>query len=147
MVVGEARLTGTLDLVDINDKHIFVTDYKTGKPAASWTGRTDYEKIKLHKYRQQLMFYQLLCQHSHDYASYEFDGAILQFVELNSRGEIHSLDQTFSAEELAEFAALIAAVWRCITTLELPDISGYSADYKGMLQFEEDLMAKNGASR
>lgn len=147
VVVGEARLTGTLDLVDINDKHIFVTDYKTGKPAVSWTGRTDYEKIKLHKYRQQLMFYQLLCQHSRDYASYEFDGAILQFVEPDSRGEIHSLDQTFSAEELAEFTALIAAVWRCITTLELPDISGYSADYKGMLQFEEDLTAKNGASR
>ena len=87
------------------------------------------------------MFYQLLCQHSRDYASYEFDGAILQFVEPDSHGNIHSLDQTFSTEELAQFTILIAAVWRCITTLELPDASGYSTDYKGILQFEKDLIA------
>lgn len=146
VTLGDARLTGSLDLVDINDNHIFVTDYKTGKPSTSWTGRGDYEKIKLHKYRQQLMFYQLLCQHSRDYASYEFDGAILQFVEPDSHGNIHSLDQTFSTEELTQFAALIAAVWRCIVTLELPDASDYSADYKGILQFEKDLIARTETS-
>ena len=145
VVVGGARLTGKLDVADI-DKHnkiIFVTDYKTGKPSHSWRGISDYEKIKLHKYHQQLMFYQLLVESSHDYGNFTFAGARLQFVEPDMKtGDILSLEDTFSEGELAEFARLIGVVWRKITTLELPDISGYSADYKGMLQFEEDLLAE-----
>ena len=144
VVVGGARLTGKLDVADI-DKHnktIFVTDYKTGKPSHSWKGTSDYEKIKLHKYRQQLMFYQLLVTSSRDYSNFSFTGARLQFVEPDMKtGDILSLEDTFSEEELAEFARLINVVWRKITTLELPDISGYSADYKGMVQFEDDLLA------
>lgn len=143
VVVGGARLTGKLDVADI-DKHnktIFVTDYKTGKPSHSWKGTSDYEKIKLHKYRQQLMFYQLLVTSSRDYGNFTFTGARLQFVEPDIKtGDILSLEDTFSEEALAEFARLIGVVWRKITALELPDISGYSADYKGMVQFEEDLL-------
>ena len=145
VVVGGARLTGKLDVADIdkNNKTIFVTDYKTGKPSHSWKGASDYEKIKLHKYRQQLMFYQLLITSSRDYGNFTFTGARLQFVEPDMKtGDILSLEDTFSREELAEFARLINAVWRRITALDLPDISGYSADYKGMVQFEEDLLAE-----
>ena len=145
VVVGGARLTGKLDVADI-DKHnktIFVTDYKTGKPSHSWKGASDYEKIKLHKYRQQLMFYQLLVESSRDYGNFSFTGARLQFVEPDMKtGGILSLEDTFSEEELAKFARLIGVVWRKITALDLPDISGYSADYKGMLQFEEDLLTE-----
>ena len=145
VVVGDARLTGKLDVADI-DKHnktIFVTDYKTGKPSHSWKGASDYEKIKLHKYRQQLMFYQLLVESSRDYGNFTFAGARLQFVEPDMKtGDILSLEDTFSDRELAEFVRLINVVWRKITTLELPDISGYSADYKGMVQFENDLLAE-----
>lgn len=145
IVVGGARLTGKLDVADI-DKHnktIFVTDYKTGKPSHSWKGASDYEKIKLHKYRQQLMFYQLLVESSRDYSNFSFTGARLQFVEPDMKtGDILSLEDTFSEEELAEFARLIGIVWRKITTLDLPDISGYSADYKGMVQFEDDLLTE-----
>ncbi len=143
VVVSGARLTGKLDVADI-DKHnktIFVTDYKTGKPSHSWKGASDYEKIKLHKYRQQLMFYQLLVTSSRDYSNFTFIGARLQFVEPDMKtGDILSLEDSFSREELDEFARLIGIVWRKITTLELPDISEYSADYKGMVQFEEDLL-------
>ena len=53
-----------------------------------------------------------------------------------------SLEDNFSREELTEFTRLINVVWRKITTLDLPDISGYSADYKGMVQFEEDLLTE-----
>lgn len=145
VVVGGARLTGKLDVADIdkNNKTIFVTDYKTGKPSHSWKGASDYEKIKLHKYRQQLMFYQLLVESSRDYGNFTFTGARLQFVEPDIKtGDILSLEDTFSEEELAEFARLIGVVWRKITTLELPNVSGYSADYKGMVQFENDLLAE-----
>ena len=143
--VGQAQLTGKLDLVDIDKttKTIYVTDYKTGKPSHSWKGTSDYEKIKLHKYRQQLMFYQLLVKSSRDYGNFSFTGARLQFVEPDMKtGDILSLEDTFSEEELAEFARLVGVVWRKITTLDLPDISGYSADYKGMLQFEKDLLTE-----
>ena len=143
VVLGTARLTGALDLADIDDhaKTIFVTDYKTGKPSADWRGRSDFEKIKLHKYRQQLMFYQLLVAQSPRYSDYQFVGARLQFVEPNARsGEILALEEQFSAEELAEFGQLISVVWQKIISLELPDVSGYSVDYKGLLAFEQDLL-------
>ena len=145
VVVGGARLTGKLDVADIdkNSKTIFVTDYKTGKPSHSWKGTSDYEKIKLHKYRQQLMFYQLLVESSREYGNFTFTGARLQFVEPDMKtGDILSLEDTFSEKELTEFARLIGVVWQKITTLELPDISDYSADYKGMVQFEEDLLTR-----
>ena len=142
VVLGQARLTGSLDLVDIDNQTITVTDYKTGKPSTSWTGKSDYEKIKLHKYRQQLMFYELLCANSRDYTRYKFAGARLQFVEPDqATGDIVALDDRFSNDELADFQRLIAAVWRCITSLELPDTSHYEANYRGVLQFEEDLLA------
>ena len=147
VVLGQARLTGSLDLVDIDNQTITVTDYKTGKPSTSWTGKSDYEKIKLHKYRQQLMFYELLCANSRDYAKYDFGGAVLQFVEPDSRGDICQLDDRFSHDELADFQRLIAAVWRCITTLELPDISNYQANYRGMIQFEKDLISSEYPAR
>ena len=147
VVLGQARLTGSLDLVDIDNQTITVTDYKTGKPSTSWTGKSDYEKIKLHKYRQQLMFYELLCANSRDYAKYDFGGAVLQFVEPDSRGDICQLDDRFSRDELADFQRLIAAVWRCVTTLELPDISNYQASYQGMIQFEKDLISSEYPAR
>lgn len=143
VVVGQARLTGALDLADIDpeEKTIFVTDYKTGKPAPTWRGRTEYEKIKLHKYRQQLLFYQLLVTQSRDYSGYTFTGGRLQFVEPDPQtGEILALEEQFSSEELAEFTRLIDIVWQRIMRLDLPDISGYSADYKGMVAFERDLL-------
>lgn len=141
VIVGDAHLTGSLDLVDIRDKTVTVTDYKTGKAARSWTGKTEYEKIKLHKYKQQLMFYKLLIEHSRDYRGHQVASGILQFVEPTSHGEILALEASFTDEELGRFTALIQSVWQHITTLDLPDTSTYSPDMKGMLQFEEDLVA------
>lgn len=142
VVIGEARLTGSLDLVDFNDKSITVTDYKTGRPSSNWKGSGEYDKIRLHKYRQQLMFYQLLCEHSRNYASYHFDGGVLQFVEPDDEGTIHALEDTFTDEELERFTKLICAVWHCITTLELPDVSEFPATLKGINAFEDMLIDK-----
>ena len=88
------------------------------------------------------MFYQLLVEHSRDYSNFTFTGGRLQFVEPDMKtGDILSLEDTFSREELTEFTQLIEIIWQKITSLDMPDISGYSADYKGMLQFENDLLA------
>ena len=142
--VGTAHLTGSLDLVDIDDESraLTVTDYKTGKAQRDWTGKTDYEKIKLHKYRQQLMFYNLLTLHSRDYAKYAFEKGVLQFVESTPSGDIVALEATFTADELERFSRLVGAVWHKITTFDLPDTSSYEPSYKGILAFEEDLLAE-----
>lgn len=140
--IGEARLTGALDLVDIDTKNrtMAVTDYKTGKPSVSWQGKTDYEKIKLHKYRQQLMFYKLMVERSRDYSNYTVEKGILQFVEPTPGGDITALELSFTSEELEDFSKLIEAVWRHIITLDLPETDSYEQSYKGMLAFEQDLL-------
>jgi len=143
VVIGDARLTGKLDLVDSSDGTLTVTDYKTGRPSRDWHGKSDYEKIKLHRYQQQLMFYQLLVSHSRSYRHYQFTGGIVQFVEPTLGGEIIALHATFSADDLARFSRLIQAVWQRIMALDLPDISHYPATYKGILAFEADLLGES----
>lgn len=141
-MVGEARLTGALDLVDIDPeaRTIRVTDYKTGKPAPSWKGRSDPEKMKLHKYRQQLMFYKLLVEHSRDYHSYTVAGGVLQFVEPTKTGSIIQLELDYDHAELERFTKLVETVWDHIVRLDLPDTSGYPATYAGLIAFEDDLL-------
>ncbi len=143
--VGDATLTGALDLVDIDfeQKTMTVTDYKTGAASVRWQGKTDGEKLKLHKYRQQLMFYKLLVERSRDFAGYIVNNGVLQFVEPTLSGQIVSLDLEFDADELAEFALLVEQVYRLICSLELPDISRYPQTYAGTLQFEADIRDGN----
>ena len=146
VVYNNARLTGKLDVVEIDqtNKTLSVTDYKTGKPARDWKGRADYEKVKLHKYKQQLMFYRLLAEHSRDFHDYTFEGGALQFIEPASSGEIMApLRAEFTEEDYRYFKQLVLAVWQRIMALDLPDTSSYSPDYAGILQFEADLIDNN----
>lgn len=137
VVVGDARLTGKLDLVDINKKNktITVTDYKTGKPYYEWT-----KDSRLHKYHQQLLFYKLLVENSRDYHNLEVKGCLVQFVEPDENNQILNLNSDFSKEEIEHFEKLIDAVWKHIINLDLPDVSNYSKDIKGTLAFEQDLI-------
>ena len=141
-IVGEAHLTGKLDFVEIDkaNKMVVVTDYKTGKPAHNWAGTDDSEKIKLHKYKQQLLFYKLLVENSRDYSKYRVEKGIMQFVEPDKNDNILQLDTDFSADDLDRFAKLIGAVWDHIINLNLPDITGYDQSFKGILAFEQDLI-------
>lgn len=141
-VVGPAHLTGLIDLIDIDEssKTIVVTDYKTGRPASSWTGKTEYEKIKLHKYKQQLMFYKLLIENSRSYGNYKVERSILQFVEPDLSGQILALESDYNQTELDNFRQLIEAVWQRIINLDLPNVDSYEPNLKGILAFEEDLV-------
>jgi len=141
-LVGDAKLTGALDLVDIDaNKNMTVTDYKTGKPTQSWTGKTDYEKIKLHKYKQQLMFYKILIENSRDYHSHRVDNGIIQFIEPTADKKTSApLSIEFDRQELDDFKKLIEATWDKIIKLDLPDTSKYTQNLKGILEFEQDLM-------
>jgi DNA helicase-2/ATP-dependent DNA helicase PcrA len=143
--VGNTVLTGSLDLVDIDEttKEVIVTDYKTGKCSSSWNGREDWEKIKLHKYRQQLLFYKLLVEKSRDYSQYTVRRGVLQFVEPDAGGKIVALDLEYDKGELERFSRLVEAVYDRIARLDLPESSNYSPDYKGMLQLETDLLGES----
>lgn len=140
--LGEAHLTGALDLVRIDPeaKTMIITDYKTGAALSSWQGKTDFQKIKLHKYRQQLLFYKLLVEHSRDFSDYTVEEGVLQFVEPTSGGSIHSISLRFEPDEIKDFMRLVLTVWQRITTLDLPDVNRFSADYNGILEFEAWLL-------
>lgn len=139
------RLNGILDLADIDaaEKTLTVYDYKTGRPAISWKGRTESEKIKLYKYRQQLLFYKLLVENSRDYSNFTVTEGVLDFVEPTQSGEISSLSLTFETEELERFQQLVKAVWQHIIDVNLPDIAAYEPTLKGILAFEQDLIDGN----
>ena len=142
VMLGDAHLTGMIDVADIDkaNKSMTVTDYKTGKPSTSWKGSDEYEKIKLHKYRQQLVFYKLLVEHSRDYSTFSVDIGELAFVEPTKSGEIATLDMTFERDEIERLRLLIGKIWEHITTLNLPDTSGYEQNLKGIQAFEQDLL-------
>ena len=119
---------------------MLVSDYKTGKPLPGWYGKEDYDKIKLHKYKQQLMFYKLLVENSRDWHNYQVERASLHFVEPSKYGDIYELSTDFNGEDMAQFKKLLLAVWQHIINLDLPDISQYDSSFKGILAFEKDLI-------
>ncbi len=140
--VGDAVLTGVIDLIDIDrdEKTIFVTDYKTGKAVNSWQGKTDYEKIKMHHYEQQLMFYKLLIENSGQFTGYTVTGGRIEFVEPNERAEIVLLDYNYSDDKIAEFSQLISAVWNRIQNLDFTLTTEYTSNVSGIINFENSLV-------
>lgn len=142
VVLKDAKLTGSLDLIDVDTKErtMVVTDYKTGKPSESWDKGDDFTKLKLHKYRQQLLFYKLLVEHSSEYTTYHVSHGQLAFIEPTKTGESIVLSLDLSDQDLDRTAKLIEAVWKHIIDFDLPDTSSYSEDLKGVLAFEQDLI-------
>ena len=140
--IGDAHITGIIDLatIDKQDRTFQVADYKTGKPAESWKGKDEYEKIKLYHYRQQLLFYKLLVENSRDYGTYSVEMGKLLFVEPSRSGQVHALDLVFDKEEVERVNTLIQAVWVHIQSLDLPDTTAYPETLKGIQQFEQDLI-------
>ncbi len=142
--LDEVHLTGKLDVVEFDKDAMTatVTDYKTGASLADWDKGADYQKIKAHKYRQQLLFYKLLIENSREWNRYTMTRGILQFVEPNKAGQIIALElQDIDNEELERFAQLVRVIWRHIQTLNFPNTSEYPATLAGVKQFEEDLLS------
>ncbi|HEY5550025.1 MAG TPA: PD-(D/E)XK nuclease family protein [Candidatus Saccharimonadales bacterium] len=145
VVIGEARLSGKIDILHFKDAgRTEVLDFKTGRPAASWQGKDEYERIKLHKYRQQLLFYKLLVENSASYqGKLRVDKGRLEFVEPDATGKLlPGLELAYDPEEMTRFATLINAVWKKVMELDFPDVSKYPPTIKGITAFEEDLISK-----
>lgn len=146
--IGDAHISGALDLVDLSptDKLARITDYKTGKSLADWKGKSMYDKVKLHTYRRQLGFYQLLLATSRDYRNYHTEDLRISFVEpLNlhaPEATFSELSTTFNRDELARLEQLIRAVWHCICRADFPNTSEYDPTLDGILAFEDAVIKK-----
>ncbi len=145
VILHGARLSGKIDKLTFpNDRIAKVIDFKSGKPANSWQGKDEYEKIKLHKYKQQLMFYKLLVENSASFKDkLSVERGEIEFIEADNEGRLmHNLELDFKQQELNDFTRLIEAVWNRIMNLDFPDVSNYPANYKGIEKFEKDLLDK-----
>lgn len=140
--IGDARVTGSLDMIDIDktEKTIEVTDYKTGRPSLNWDKGDDHTKLKLHKYRQQLIFYKILAENSSEYHNYSVTSGQLAYIEPTKSGESVLLTLDLATQDIERTKQLVEAVWKHIAALDLPDTSAYSPDFKGVLAFEQDLI-------
>lgn len=140
VVVGNAQLTGIVDVITLGEKSLTITDYKTGKALRSWQGKNDTEKIKLHRYRMQLLFYDLLVGGSRDFSKYNVASCAIQFVEPTREGDIVRLEASFTDEERHRLKRLIEVVYERIITLDMPNTSTFDPTYKGLLAFEDALI-------
>jgi DNA helicase-2/ATP-dependent DNA helicase PcrA len=143
VIINDAHLSGKIDKLHFGDKgSVEVVDFKTGKPPFTWQGKDEYEKVKLHKYRQQLLFYKLLVEQSASFrGKLTVTSGALEFVEADEQGKlVPSLELSFETEELKRFTKLIGNIWEHITELKFPDTSSYDKTLRGITQFEQDLI-------
>ncbi|HEX7633374.1 MAG TPA: ATP-dependent DNA helicase, partial [Candidatus Saccharimonadales bacterium] len=144
---SQTPLSGAIDALEEDGTTLRIIDYKTGKPPLpDWQtkGLSDSKKISLHFYRQQLLFYKLLADSSPNYKGKHVSCAELVFVEPSETetDTVRLKITDFDTGELQRLEKLIAIVYQRITTADLPDISGYSQDLKGVLAFEADLLGE-----
>lgn len=142
VAINGVQLSGKIDRLEIDKeaKTVGIVDYKTGEPLTKWGSST-----KAHKYMQQLYFYKLLLENSTSWRGYKVKDARLEFVEpeRNSRANIiEPLYVKFESAEEDKLKGLIQAVAQKIRSVDMPDISDYSNNLKGMLAFEQDLIDK-----
>jgi DNA helicase-2/ATP-dependent DNA helicase PcrA len=137
--VGPARLTGTLDHLEIANNDLIITDYKTGKPLTSFKSNDRSGALKAWRHSSQLLFYSLLVKSSPHFLSYTVHAQML-YVEADTKNGL-KLTLEPDATSLKRMEQLVIAVWRHITELNFPDTSHYSADRKGIETFEEDLLS------
>ncbi len=140
VIINSAHLTGKIDFLRVVNNFYEVIDFKTGKSFSSWEGKDDDTKIKLHKYRQQLIIYKLLLENSSSYNKFSVKNLSLQFVEENDEGKIIELPLDINEAEIERVKKLIEAVYKKIVNLDFPDVSNYDKSYKGIIAFEDDLI-------
>jgi hypothetical protein len=144
VVVEGAKLTGNIDKMEFLPRNeIIVTDLKTGEAYESFDtkGLQDYEKIKLHFYKYQLAFYAILVENSKTFHNYFIKVANLEFIEASPSEKIIVLPFLIDKETKDRVLKLASIVYSKILSLDFPDTSSYPQTLKGILAFEDDLLA------
>lgn len=140
IMLTNARIGGKLDRIDNDSSSLIVSDYKTGKPLASFATKDQTKAVKAWRHRTQLEFYCLLVQRSGRFKAASAISAQMLYLEADKPSQI-SLALQPTAEALKRLEQLIEAVWQHIMKLDFPDVSGYAADAAGIAAFEDDLLA------
>jgi DNA helicase-2/ATP-dependent DNA helicase PcrA len=146
VMIDGALLTGKIDKIVASENEWTVVDLKTGKGFSAWDEPklTAYDEIKLHHYKNQLMMYKLLVEHSRDYRDHKVTKGVLEFVEELDDNRVLELtlqlDTKEARGELDDFKDLAVAVYKKIVTLDFPDISDYPKTLEGIKAFEKDLV-------
>lgn len=139
--LGPARLTGVLDRVDVADRTVLISDYKTSKPLTNLTSKDKTKQIKAWRHRTQLQFYALLAQESKQFKPDALFETQMIYVEAETPQQLFLRYQP-TPEELERLRRLIQSVWSKITTHAFIDIRHYTPDYTGISLFEQDLLDK-----
>lgn len=131
-------LRGNIDRIDIEDMHLVVVDYKTGKSVGNLAKEIKSDDTKGHFHRMQLAFYTLLLEDSAMARGKAIKGKMIYLEETNPK----KWEQTYtpSKEDLDRLRKLIKKVWSKINKLEFPDTSRYGDDLVAVKRFEDELL-------
>jgi DNA helicase-2/ATP-dependent DNA helicase PcrA len=111
---GLIPLTGKIDVLHFKDKSdVYVADYKTGKSFTDWVkGNNENEKIKLHFYRNQLVFYKILIKKSKNLNHLNVLGGVLEFIEGDN--ELRDLYLDITDDDMDRLEGIIKGVYKRI---------------------------------
>ena len=135
----------------IDEDTLKVIDLKSGKAFKDFeiksTKKDDYENIKKHNYKQQLMFYKILLENSRSFKNKNVSTGKLQFIDDENISELSlNFETDISKEEWTDFEKLIIKVFKIIKNideLQKIDISKYEQNIDGILEFEKDIINEN----
>ena len=143
VIIGDTRLTGKIDRIEIDDttKTITVIDYKTGSADA----KLDPARVQKDRNAEmQLYFYKLLLENSVKYQNYKVTTGRIEFVEPDlETGTIFHPEITFDDAKYARLKQLVQAVWSKIMSFDFPDTDTLYTDksaIKNSVAFEDDLL-------
>ncbi len=139
---GLIPLTGKIDVLHFKDKNeVYVADYKTGKSFTDWVkGNNEPEKIKLHFYRNQLVFYKILIKRSKNLNHLNVLGGVLEFIEGDQ--ELRDLFLDITDEDMDRLESVIKGVYKRIMEhdFSVPEELVGLGELEGIERFEEVML-------
>lgn len=136
--IDDIPFRGAIDAVEImKDKTVRVIDYKTGKGFSKFDSNAKTKAGKIHQYKRQIYIYALLIEAAKP--NYKVDSGMIQFV-VPENNKIYEPSILIDPIEKERVKKLIKKVYNLIINGVFPDISKYSADVEGTMQFEEDIL-------
>ena len=135
-------LTGKIDVLHFQDRNeVYVADYKTGKALKDWDkGLAEHDKIKLHFYKNQLIFYKILIKNSKNLNHLKVLGGMLEFIEGDE--SLINLHLDITDEDMERLEKIIVGVHKRIMAhdFSIPEEVKEMGEFESIKAFEEMMM-------